>query len=175
MVLMRYLVVVDMQRDFINGSLGTREAQTVLPRVVSKVSSFDGEVVCTMDTHGPDYLSTQEGRLLPVEHCIAGTPGWEIPPELSDVLDSRRARRYMKGTFGSVELAQDLVTKDVDSVEVVGLCTDICVVSNAMLLKAYLPEVTISVDASCCAGTNPERHRAALETMRSCQVRVDGD
>lgn len=171
----RYLIVVDMQNDFVSGSLGTPEAEAIVDRVAEKIESFPGEVLYTMDTHHADYLSTQEGRRLPVEHCIEGSDGWRSPEMISAALEARSARGYVKGSFASVGLAEDIASagRDVEGIELVGLCTDICVVSNALLLKAYLPEVPISVDASCCAGTTPERHRAALDTMRSCQIAVE--
>ena len=150
----KILIVIDMQNDFIDGALGTPEAV------------FD-----TMDTHGPDYLSTLEGRMLPVEHCIRGTEGWNIRPEIAALLPE--ANIFEKPTFGSTALAKAVGRiKGLEQIELVGLCTDICVVSNALLLKAFLPEVAICVDARCCAGVTPETHRAALETMRCCQIGI---
>ena len=172
-----YLVVVDMQNDFIDGALGTPEAQAIVENVVRKVREFPGRVVFTLDTHQPDYLQTQEGRNLPVEHCIEGTRGWQ----LADALEAIRAERdlpvYRKATFGSMELAQDLARENeqepIESIELVGLCTDICVVSNALMLKGFMPEVPISVDTRCCAGVTPKAHEAALTTMASCQIAVE--
>ena len=171
----KLLVVIDMQNDFIDGALGTAEAEAIVPAVKAKIESFPPEtVIATMDTHGPDYLSTQEGRRLPVEHCIRGTEGWQISPALAEGLSA--ARIYEKPCFGSLRLAEELQKEpELQEIELVGLCTDICVVSNALLLKAAVPEVTIRVDAACCAGVTPERHRAALETMRACQIEVYGD
>ena len=171
----KILIVIDMQNDFINGSLGTSEAQAIIPAVKRKLYSYPpADIFYTMDTHGEDYLSTQEGKNLPVEHCIKGTDGWMIHPEIYPLIS--RARGYEKPTFGSVQLAEDLKEisnrEDIE-LEMVGLCTDICVISNALLLKAYLPEVRISVDPSCCAGVTPEKHKAALEVMRSCQIGVE--
>lgn len=170
----RILVVVDVQNDFVSGALGTPEAEAILPAVVEKIRSYpQGQVIATRDTHTADYLSTQEGRLLPVEHCIEGTPGWEIVPQVARAL--KGAKVVDKPTFGSVALAELLLQRNEEEpleVELVGLCTDICVVSNALLLKAFLPEVPITVDSRCCAGVTPERHRAALDTLRSCQVTV---
>ena len=166
----KILIVVDMQVDFVNGSLGTAEAQTIVPAAVEKVRGHEGPVIFTRDTHGPDYLDTQEGKKLPVEHCIEGTGGWQIIPELRqyavDVVN--------KGTFGSTALAERLraQAEGIESIEVIGLCTDICVVSNAMLLKAAFPEADLAVCRSCCAGVTPARHEAALETMASCQIDV---
>lgn len=172
----KVLVVIDMQKDFVDGSLGTKEAQAAVANVVEKVKSFDGEVIFTRDTHGPDYPDTQEGRFLPVLHCIKGTAGWELIPELEKIRRERGLRCYDKPTFGSVRLAADLKAEyergEIASVELIGLCTDICVVSNALLIKANMPELTVSVDPSCCAGVTPEKHAAALETMRSCQIVV---
>ena len=166
----KVLIVVDMQVDFVNGSLGTAEAQAIVPAAVEKVRGHEGPVIFTRDTHGPDYLDTQEGKKLPVEHCIEGTGGWQIVPELRDYA----VDVVNKGTFGSTALAERLRAQagDIESIEVIGLCTDICVVSNALLLKAAMPEVPIRVDSRCCAGVTPEKHLAALETMRSCQIDV---
>ena len=166
------LVVVDMQNDFITGALGTPEAVSVVPRVRRKLEDFDGDVIFTRDTHGEDYLSTQEGRNLPVPHCIRGSEGWQIAPELSEFAQTV----VDKPGFGSVELAERLrqrhLREPIGSVTLVGLCTDICVISNAMLLKAFLPEVPVLVDAACCAGVTPERHRGALAAMQACQIAV---
>lgn len=168
----KILIVIDMQNDFIDGTLGTPEAQEIVAAVKEKILSYPPEAVfATMDTHGADYLSTQEGRMLPVTHCIRGTQGWNIRPEIAALLT--KAAIFEKPTFGSVQLAKTVgKIRGLEEVEFVGLCTDICVVSNALMLKAFLPEVTIRVDANCCAGVTPERHRAALETMRSCQIGI---
>jgi len=170
----KILVVIDMQNDFIDAALGTPEAAAIVEAVKDKISSYPaGDVIATMDTHGENYMETQEGRNLPVVHCVRGTDGWQIRPEISELL--KGARIYEKPTFGSTALAEDLralAQTDEIELELVGLCTDICVVSNALLLKAFMPEVPISVDAACCAGVTPEKHLAALETMRSCQIRV---
>ncbi|MDD3339907.1 MAG: cysteine hydrolase [Lachnospiraceae bacterium] len=172
----KYLIVVDMQNDFINGALGSREAEAIVSNVVKKVNAFDGTVIFTQDTHFVDYLSTQEGRMLPVEHCILDNHGWLLVDELQSFQQETGARIYQKHSFGSVELAQDLQQinerDSIESIELVGVCTDICVVSNALLLKAFMREVPMSVDAACCAGVTPEKHLAALETLRSCQVTV---
>ena len=170
---MKSIVVVDMQNDFIDGSLGTKEAQKMLPRLKDKLKKVveDGsaELVFTMDTHGKDYLNTQEGKKLPVEHCIKGTQGWEISPELGEFVAKAKAV-VEKPTFGSMELIKHL--KVADEVELVGLCTDICVISNALLIKAAYPEMKVSVDAQCCAGVTPESHANALEAMKMCQVEI---
>ncbi len=169
---MKYLIVVDMQTDFVNGALGTAEAQKIVENVAKKIRAFDGKVIFTRDTHEENYMTTQEGRNLPVPHCIRGTEGWQIIPELrvqcDDVID--------KPTFGSValsaRLAEENKTEAVESVELIGLCTDICVISNALLIKAQLPEVPVAVDASCCAGVTPESHNNALSAMKMCQIAV---
>lgn len=170
----KILIVVDMQKDFVTGVLGSKEAQEILPRVAEKARNFDGEVIFTMDTHGENYLETQEGRKLPVKHCIGGTTGWELEQVLSALRAEKNAALYEKGTFGSVKLAEELKKRQesIESIELVGVCTDICVVSNALLLKAYMPELLIRVDSGCCAGVTPQKHEAALETMRSCQIDV---
>ena len=169
----RVLVVIDMQNDFITGSLGTKEAQAIVEKVCRKIQDFDGEVLFTLDTHGPDYLETQEGRLLPVAHCIKGTPGWELEPRVRALC---KTTPIEKPTFGSVHLAEYLsgihMTRPIDEIRLVGLCTDICVISNALLLKAFLPEVKISVRKDCCAGVSPESHEAALVSMACCQIEI---
>ena len=172
----KLLVVVDMQKDFIDGSLGTSEAQAIVPAVVEKIKSFDGDVVYTMDTHHNNYLETQEGRKLPVVHCVINTEGWKLHPDVQAALNEKNAHVITKPTFGAVDLIEyielDKRHKKYDSIELVGLCTDICVVSNALLLKAYYPETLISVYASCCAGVTQETHQAALTTMKMCQIEV---
>lgn len=171
----KILVVVDMQRDFIDGSLGTKEAQGIVEAVKEKIRSYEPEnVVATRDTHPENYLETYEGRHLPVEHCIEGTDGWQLYPGIDELLSG--CVIFDKPTFGSVKLAEYLKKLNAASpieVEIVGLCTDICVISNALLIKAYLPEVNISLDPKCCAGVTPESHEAALTTMRSCQIQIE--
>ena len=166
------LVVVDMQNDFIDGALGTTEAQEMLPRLVEKLTAEQAAgtvLVFTMDTHGADYLQTQEGQKLPVEHCIRGTAGWQIADALQPFV--REATAILeKPTFGATTLPAALA--DYDEIEFVGLCTDICVISNALLAKAFYPEKRICVDAACCAGVTPESHANALAAMRMCQVEV---
>lgn len=173
---MKYLVVIDVQNDFVDGSLGTKEAQAMLPQLLSKVESFDGAVWMTKDTHPKNYLETQEGKNLPVEHCIKGTDGWEFPEVLASLQKVKDAVVYEKPTFGSVQMAEDFKklyeAGDVESIELAGLCTDICVISNALMLKATMPELPIFVDPSCCAGVTPEKHAAALEVMASCQIKL---
>lgn len=174
---MKFLIVVDMQKDFIDGALGTQEAVAIVPNVVEKIKGFDGKVITTMDTHDEGYLGTQEGRMLPVPHCIKLTEGWELNDDVGDAIDKNPYEVYMKPTFGSVDLATALAAANqqepIDEVVLVGLCTDICVVSNALLVKAFLPEVKVTVDAACCAGVTPESHAAALKTMQMCQVNVE--
>lgn len=169
----KILVVVDMQNDFIDRALGTPEAVAIVENVKAKIRSYDpADVFVTLDTHGPDYLQTQEGRNLPVEHCIRGTEGWQLRDDIADLLTDD-AHFYEKPTFGSMKLAGDLskiAAEQEIEIELVGLCTDICVSSNALLLKANMPEVRISVDPSCCAGVTPELHDSALKTMASCQI-----
>ena len=170
----KILIVIDMQNDFLDAALGTKEAVAIVEAVKEKIRSYPAEdVIATMDTHSENYMETQEGKNLPVMHCIKGSVGWQIRPDIAQLLNG--ARIYEKPTFGSTALAADLKTvseKEEIELELVGLCTDICVVSNAILLKASMPEVKISVDAACCAGVTPQKHLAALETMRSCQIHV---
>lgn len=170
---MNVLVVVDMQNDFIDGALGTSEAVTIVPKVKAKISTFDGEVFFTRDTHQENYMETQEGKNLPVIHCVEGTKGWEISDELKDFVKNEPIN---KPTFGSVELGKMLAELNekeaIESIELIGLCTDICVISNAMTIKAFLPEVPISVDSSCCAGVTVESHSRALEAMSVCQIKI---
>ena len=170
----KLLIVIDMQNDFIDAALGTKEAVAIVDAVKEKIRSYPAEnVIATMDTHAENYLKTQEGRNLPVVHCVKGTDGLQIRPEIASLL--KGAKIYEKPTFGSTAMAADLreeSEKEEIELELIGLCTDICVVSNALLLKASMPEVKITVDAACCAGVTPEKHAAALETMRSCQIHV---
>lgn len=168
---MKVLVVVDMQNDFIDGALGTKEAVAIVPNVAEKIKNFDGKIVFTRDTHEENYMDTQEGKNLPVPHCIRETEGWKIREELEAL---RTEEAIDKPTFGSTKLGELLKNeKDVESITLIGLCTDICVISNALLLKAYLPEVPIIVDASCCAGVTPESHKNALEAMKVCQIHIE--
>ena len=164
------LIVVDMQNDFIDGSLGTPEAVAIVPYVKTVIEEFDGTVLFTRDTHFENYMDTQEGRNLPVKHCIKDTPGWQIHPEL-DAL--RKTEPIDKLTFGSSQLPEVLKQeKDLESVTFIGLCTDICVISNVMLTKAFFPEVPLIVDAKACAGVTPQSHKNALEAMKMCQITV---
>lgn len=168
------LAVIDMQNDFIDGALGTKEAEAIVEKVAAAIRDFDGEVICTRDTHYEGYLDTQEGKKLPVPHCIKDTEGWQISNQVSEAC-AGKAKIFDKPTFGSVELAEYLKKMtDLESVTVIGLCTDICVISNALVIKAFLPEVTVKVDAACCAGVTPQSHQNALEAMKMCQVEVVG-
>lgn len=212
---MKVLVVVDMQKDFVDGSLGTKEAVAIVPNVVDKILKFNGDVIAvTQDTHHDNYLETQEGKKLPVKHCIKGTNGWELNQQVGAALsewekkksaekekellrlkgtdledfvtDIEVVKYFEKETFGSLSLSEWLSVvhhtvyglfqdMEPDEIEVVGLCTDICVVSNVLMMKAYMPEVPITVDASCCAGVTPESHAAAITTMKACQINVIGE
>ena len=169
---MKLLIVVDMQNDFIDGTLGTKEAVAIVPAVKAKIEeyrSMNNQVVFTYDTHQSNYLETQEGKNLPVVHCVENTEGWQI----SDKLEVAQSKVFKKPSFGSLELAEYVATiSDLEEIELVGLCTDICVISNAFILKAKMPEVKISVDSKCCAGVSPESHLNALNAMKMCQINV---
>ena len=168
----KVLVVVDMQKDFIDGALGTKEAVEIVDNVAEMIKRFDGEIVFTRDTHFDNYLETQEGKKLPVPHCIKGSAGWEIDKKLEALrLDGMKV--FDKLTFGSMELADYLKSlTSLENVTLIGLCTDICVISNALLIKAALPEVNISVVERCCAGVTPQSHKNALEAMKMCQIDI---
>ena len=171
----KFLIVVDMQKDFVNGSLGTKEAQGIVQNVCDKIKGFEGEIICTFDTHDENYLESAEGKKLPVKHCIKDTEGWKLDKNVKSALAGKDYTIVEKTTFGSVKLPEIIKEKaqgEDFTVELIGLCTDICVVSNALLIKANFPEIEISVDSSCCAGVTPDRHNAALETMKSCQINV---
>ena len=170
------LVVVDMQNDFIDGALGTKEAVAIVPNVKEKIENFEGTVLFTRDTHFENYMDTQEGKNLPVPHCIKDTKGWEIRAELDSL---RTTEAIDKVTFGSSELPAKLEklnnAEAIESITFVGLCTDICVISNVMVTKAFFPEIPVIVDAACCAGVSPETHKNALEAMKICQVKVENE
>lgn len=171
----KFLVVVDMQKDFVDGSLGSSEAQKIVKNVVRKIEDFSGEILVTFDTHYENYLESAEGKKLPVEHCIKGTLGFELSEKVKKALENKEYETLEKPTFGSLRLPEIIKEKaqgEDFTVELVGLCTDICVVSNALILKANFPEAEISVDSSCCAGVTVESHNAALLTMKSCQINV---
>lgn len=187
----KILGVIDMQNDFIDGALGTKEAQAIIPNVVKKIKSCDSDTVVlfTKDTHHEDYLSTQEGKNLPVKHCIYGTHGWSINNEVSSAVKSESG--FMGATYSSPSVINSRILKDgfgstvlvdaiqaisdiegIESIELIGLCTDICVISNAITLKTFFPEIPITVDASCCAGVTPQSHKNALEAMKMCQINI---
>lgn len=171
----RFLIVVDMQKDFVDGSLGTAEAVAIVPGVVKKINSFEGEIIATRDTHFENYMDTREGKKLPVPHCIKGTPGWELNCDVKAALEAKPFTYVDKFSFGSTALPgiiTSLAGTDDFEIELCGLCTDICVVSNALFLKACFSEKEITVDASCCAGVTPDTHKAALDTMRMCQINI---
>jgi len=171
----KILVVVDMQKDFVDGALGTKEAVGIVDNVVNKIMSFDGDIIVTLDTHQENYMQTQEGVKLPVPHCIRGTEGWHLDSRVESALSGRTFKVIEKPTFGSVELTEYIkenYNPDEIEIELIGLCTDICVVSNALLLKANFLETSIFVDAKCCAGVTPDSHSAALTTMKMCQINV---
>ena len=174
----RFLIVVDMQKDFIDGALGTQEAQAMVDAAAARIRECKAAgytLIATLDTHGDDYLETREGKNLPVPHCVRGTAGWQLDPRIREALGD--ALLVEKPTFGSVRLPEIIKSmnggKAPALIEMMGLCTDICVVSNALLLKAAFPETDFAVLQNCCAGVTPEKHEAALETMRSCQIRVE--
>ncbi len=184
---MKVLVVVDMQNDFIDGTLGTKEAQDIIPNILSKINELEGTdtlLLFTKDTHYENYLETQEGKNLPVPHCIHMTEGWQLNKEISGYAKQANILGYSSGkiinsrvkksTFGSVDLMElfHQYEKNIDEVIFVGVCTDICVISNAIMAKAVIPESLITVDASCCAGVTPERHQTALDAMKACQINV---
>lgn len=171
----KLLLVIDMQNDFIDGALGTKEAAAIVPNVVKRIQEFEGDVLYTRDTHTDNYMETQEGRNLPVPHCIKGTPGWELCPDLKAMRDADNSPVLDKVTFGAKDLPAYLEARypgGLECVELIGLCTDICVISNAMVLKAFFPELPVSVIASCCAGVTPESHENALNAMKMCQIAV---
>ena len=175
----KVLVVVDMQKDFVDGALGSREAAAIVPNVARKIRAFDGDgIIVTFDTHYPDYLETLEGKKLPVVHCVEGTAGHALDGEVQKALEGKQYTKVLKKTFGSFDVPRILgeaYPGEALEIEVVGLCTDICVVSNALILRAAYPNAKITVDARCCAGVSPETHRAALATMGCCQIDVTGE
>lgn len=174
----KILIVVDMQKDFVDGALGTKEAVAIVDNVVNKISNFDGDIIVTYDTHPENYMDTQEGRNLPVAHCIKGSDGWKLDSKVQSAVDAKGYKAIEKPTFGSTELPRyisDNYNPDEIEIELIGLCTDICVVSNALMMKANFLETKVSVDASCCAGVTVESHKAALTTMKMCQVNVTGE
>ncbi len=173
----KFLIVVDMQKDFVDGALGTEEACAVAPKVADKIRAFEGEIFVTMDTHYENYLETAEGEKLPVSHCIEGSEGWQLDQRVAQALEGKKYTVVEKLTFGSVDLPNliaDAAGEEDFTMELVGLCTDICVVSNALILKAFFSEIPITVHGDLCAGVTRESHLAALSTMRMCQIDVLG-
>ena len=170
-----FLIVVDIQKDFVDRALGTAEAVAMIPAAAERIKGFEGDIFVTYDTHFEDYMDSAEGKKLPVPHCIKGTEGWELDDGIAEALKGRQYAAVEKLTFGSVELPRlvEIGARDEDfDITLIGLCTDICVVSNALILKAHFPDKEIYVDASCCAGVTPETHNAALETMKMCQINI---
>lgn len=172
----KILIVVDMQNDFTYGALRNEDAISIIPKVVEKIKNYEGEVIFTYDTHHEDYMHTQEGRKLPVPHCIQGSEGYNLVPEIEELRNILQARTYEKETFGCGQLALDIQKMNeedkIEEIELIGICTDICVISNAMLIKTAVPEVTIKVDSTCCAGVTKESHQTALAAMAGCQIEI---
>ncbi|MDE6036211.1 MAG: cysteine hydrolase [Ruminococcus sp.] len=174
---MKVLIVVDMQNDFITGILGNPETLSVTEKVSDYIKRFrkenpDGKIIATLDTHYDDYMNTQEGRFLPVPHCIRDTEGWELVPEIEKVIGD--CIRLEKITFGAIDLPFAVGRDEIiEEIRIIGVCTDICVISNAMIIKSAFPEVPVKVIADCCAGVTPESHRNALNAMRSCQIIIE--
>lgn len=171
----KILIVVDLQNDFIDGALGTSEAQTIVSKVEDKIKNFDGDIYYTRDTHKENYLETMEGRNLPVKHCIEYTDGWKIRTEVMAASEGKKVIVIDKPTFGSMELIERIGEEDkssIESITLIGLCTDICVISNAMNLKTKFWETPIIVDSACCAGVTPQSHNNALEAMKMCQITI---
>ncbi len=171
----KILVVVDIQNDFVDGALGSKEAVAIIDKASRKISDFNGDIFVTLDTHGEDYMNTLEGKKLPVPHCIKGTDGWRLNAEIEKALEGKNATVIEKPTFGSQRLAELISEKygnEALSVELIGICTDICVISNALTIRAHNTECEITVDSSCCAGVSPEAHEAALTVMKSCLINV---
>ena len=170
-----FLIVIDMQKDFVDGALGTPEAVAIVPAVCDKIRSFDGKIIVTYDTHPDNYLDTAEGKKLPVIHCVEGTDGWQLDANVAAALAEREWMAVKKPTFGSTDLPfliHSMAGEEAFDITLIGLCTDICVVSNALLLKAHFPEMSIAVEGALCAGVTPDTHAAALQTMTMCQIDV---
>ena len=175
----KVLVVIDMQNDFITGSVGSVQAQKIVDNVAKRIKDFNGQIVFTRDTHYDNYLDTREGKALPIVHCVEGTQGWELEKSIKKLQLGGDYPVFDKITFGSKRMVDFLLylnkLKKVDEVTIIGLCTDICVISNAFLIQAYLPEAAIVIDASCCAGVTEQSHKAALEAMKNCQIKIIGE
>ncbi|MDO5292164.1 MAG: isochorismatase family cysteine hydrolase [bacterium] len=174
---MKLLAVIDMQNDFVTGVLGTKEAESIVPGVVKMINSYDGQVVYTKDTHTVDYLHTMEGKKLPVTHCVAGTEGWQLVPEIKNAIEHKACKEFCKPTFGSLELQEYVKAlneeQPIEQIDLIGVCTDICVISNALLLKATVPEVKICVYEDLTAGVTEEIHLNALNAMKMCHIDVE--
>ena len=172
----KILVIIDMQNDFITGALGSEEAQKILPSVLQYAQNFSGEILFTKDTHQPNYLESREGKKLPIVHCVEKTLGWELAAPLEEFCKSQQCPVFCKETFGSIQLAQYLLTENekeiIDEIQLIGVCTDICVISNAFTLRSFLPETPICVVASCCAGVTPQSHQTARDAMAGCQIDI---
>lgn len=169
----KVLIVIDMQNDFITGTLANTEGQKIVPKIAELIKNFDGDIIATRDTHTENYMNTQEGRRLPVPHCIKNTDGWNIVPEIQAALDARGDITYIdKQTFGDIGLGEIVGRKLYDTVELVGVCTDICVISNAMVIKACALETNVVVRKDLCAGVTPETHETALAAMAACQIDI---
>ena len=170
-----FLIIVDIQKDFVDGALGSKEAVGIIDNCVKRINEFEGDIFVTFDTHFEDYMDTSEGKKLPVPHCIKGTEGWELNADIAKALSDKKYMSVEKLTFGSVELPRliEIAARDENfDVTLMGLCTDICVVSNALILKANFPEKEIYVVSDCSAGVTPATHNAALETMKMCQINI---
>lgn len=172
------LILIDLQNDFITGPLGSEQAQKIIPRICQAIQNHAGPIYVTLDSHNQDYLATREGLKLPICHCQIGTKGWQLHPQILDALKAKKPLFFEKDTFAARSLALHLKDqqeqKGIDRLTVMGLCTDICVLSNVLLLQAHLPNIPIYLDANCCAGTSPEAHQAALTVLQSCQIEVIG-
>ncbi|MDD3193553.1 MAG: cysteine hydrolase [Oscillospiraceae bacterium] len=172
----KILVIIDMQNDFVTGPLGSEQAQKILPLILEYAKTFAGKILFTKDTHGSDYLNGREGKKLPVPHCIQCTPGWELALPLDSFQKETGSPVFCKPTFGSIQLAQALYAENekdpIQEIQLVGVCTDICVISNALTLRSFLPETPIAVVASLCAGTSPQGHQNALDAMAGCQIDI---
>lgn len=173
----KLLVVVDMQNDFIDGTLGTNEAVSIVPMVEKKIVQWEGDIVCTLDTHSDDYLATSEGRKLPIVHCVKKSMGWRPNDRIFAAIKSsgKNVKFFTKETFGSIELSEYIKKQGYNYIEFVGLCTGICVISNVLITKAMIPEATIVVDAACCACVTPDSHNIAISAMKLCQIDIIND
>lgn len=172
----KILIVIDMQNDFVNGALGSKEAIEILPRAVKKIKSHKGHIIYTRDTHDLEYLNSREGKKLPIIHCVKGTDGWKLVNELDELAYEGSSKIFDKKTFGSIDMVNHVIdlckNEEIEEIELIGVCTDICVISNAILLKAGIPEMKFTVDSKCCAGVTPESHINALKAMSMCHIEI---